>query len=61
MDPAKLPHFSRLLGTAREVDPDADFERALDTLIKGLASQDWNESFRSAIMESSRSDRKGLR
>ncbi|MEU6778684.1 TetR/AcrR family transcriptional regulator C-terminal domain-containing protein [Nonomuraea angiospora] len=40
MDPARLPHFSRLLRSTREgVDPQADFEQALDMLIHGLAAE----------------------
>ncbi|MFF5210541.1 TetR/AcrR family transcriptional regulator [Streptosporangium sp. NPDC000396] len=40
LDPAQLPHFSRLLGWTTEggVDPAADFEQALDTLIQGLVA-----------------------
>ncbi|WP_067139322.1 TetR/AcrR family transcriptional regulator [Microtetraspora malaysiensis] len=38
LDPARLPHFSRLLGwtTQGDVNPAADFEQALDMLIQGL-------------------------
>ncbi|WP_066943490.1 TetR/AcrR family transcriptional regulator [Microtetraspora fusca] len=38
LDPARLPHFSRLLAwtTKGGVEPPADFEQALDTLIQGL-------------------------
>ncbi|GAA4526811.1 TetR/AcrR family transcriptional regulator C-terminal domain-containing protein [Amycolatopsis samaneae] len=36
VDPAELPHFSRLLGALRRLDPEKDFERALDVLIAGL-------------------------
>ncbi|MBB5779996.1 TetR/AcrR family transcriptional regulator C-terminal domain-containing protein [Nonomuraea jabiensis] len=40
MDPARLPHFSRLLRSTREgVDPPADFEQALDMLLHGLAAE----------------------
>ncbi|WP_206061373.1 TetR/AcrR family transcriptional regulator C-terminal domain-containing protein [Nonomuraea basaltis] len=40
MDPVALPHFSRLLrGTQRGVDPAADFEHALDMLIRGLVAE----------------------
>ncbi|MGW0804633.1 TetR/AcrR family transcriptional regulator C-terminal domain-containing protein [Nonomuraea sp. NPDC002799] len=40
MDPAALPHFSRLLrSTDRGVDPAADFEWALDRLIEGLIAE----------------------
>ena len=38
IDPARLPHFSRLLRHVPEVDPEADFEQALDTLIRGLVA-----------------------
>ncbi|MCC5574126.1 TetR/AcrR family transcriptional regulator [Microtetraspora sp. AC03309] len=40
LDPARLPHFSRLLHWTTEggVDPAADFEQALDTLIHGLVA-----------------------
>ncbi|WP_433258153.1 TetR/AcrR family transcriptional regulator [Streptosporangium sp. CA-135522] len=40
LDPARLPHFSRLLAWTTEdlVDPEADFEQALDMLIQGLRS-----------------------
>ncbi|MFD1939492.1 TetR/AcrR family transcriptional regulator C-terminal domain-containing protein [Nonomuraea mangrovi] len=38
VDPARLPHFSRLLKSMPEVvaDPARDFEKALDLLIRGL-------------------------
>lgn len=36
IDPAGLPHFSRLLKTLPDTDPRADFECALDVLISGL-------------------------
>ncbi|MEV6148859.1 TetR family transcriptional regulator [Nonomuraea sp. NPDC052129] len=36
MDPAQLPHFSRLLRNIPPTDPATDFERALDMLILGL-------------------------
>ncbi|MFE0027057.1 TetR/AcrR family transcriptional regulator C-terminal domain-containing protein [Amycolatopsis sp. NPDC059021] len=36
VDPAELPHFSRLLGALRRLDPEKDFERGLDVLIAGL-------------------------
>ncbi|MGN9839991.1 TetR family transcriptional regulator [Nonomuraea sp. H19] len=40
MDPVALPHFSRLLrGTRRGVDPAADFEHALDLLMRGLIAK----------------------
>jgi AcrR family transcriptional regulator len=41
LDPARFPHFSRLLRWTREglVDPGADFEQALDMLIEGLAAR----------------------
>ncbi|RBQ21881.1 hypothetical protein DP939_04190 [Spongiactinospora rosea] len=39
LDPERLPHFSRLMhGTQTGVDPQADFEYALDVLIKGLVA-----------------------
>ncbi|QFY08544.1 TetR family transcriptional regulator [Nonomuraea phyllanthi] len=39
MDPVRLPHFSRLMrSTQRGVDPEADFEYALDLVIHGLAA-----------------------
>ncbi len=36
VDPAKLPHFARLLTTLPDVDPETDFAWALDRLIAGL-------------------------
>ncbi|GAA3546715.1 TetR/AcrR family transcriptional regulator C-terminal domain-containing protein [Nonomuraea rosea] len=40
IDPAVLPHFSRLLrGTRAGVDPAADFEHALGVLIEGLVAE----------------------
>ncbi|MCA2222442.1 TetR/AcrR family transcriptional regulator [Nonomuraea aurantiaca] len=36
MDPAQLPHFSRLVRNIPPTDPATDFERALDMLIQGL-------------------------
>ncbi|GAB3968297.1 TetR/AcrR family transcriptional regulator C-terminal domain-containing protein [Actinoallomurus acanthiterrae] len=38
IDPARLPHFSRLLTTLPAADPQVDFERALDVLITGLVA-----------------------
>ncbi|MEQ4718586.1 MULTISPECIES: TetR/AcrR family transcriptional regulator C-terminal domain-containing protein [unclassified Nonomuraea] len=40
MDPVRLPHFSRLLRSTRQgVHPEADFEQALDMLIRGLVAE----------------------
>ncbi|MGR6921286.1 TetR/AcrR family transcriptional regulator C-terminal domain-containing protein [[Actinomadura] parvosata] len=41
MNPAALPHFSRLLRWTQGggVDPEADFRQALDALIRGLENQ----------------------
>ncbi|MFD9889029.1 TetR/AcrR family transcriptional regulator [Amycolatopsis sp. NPDC059027] len=36
VDAGEFPHFSRFLGTLPRLDPDKDFERALDVLIAGL-------------------------
>jgi TetR/AcrR family tetracycline transcriptional repressor len=36
VDPAKLPHFSRLLASIPGADPETDFAWALDRLIAGL-------------------------
>jgi AcrR family transcriptional regulator len=38
VDPAKLPHFSRLLASIPAADPVADFAWALDRLIAGLGA-----------------------
>ncbi|MCO6009296.1 TetR/AcrR family transcriptional regulator C-terminal domain-containing protein [Actinoallomurus purpureus] len=36
LDPARLPHFSRLIQSMPDTDPETDFDRALDALISGL-------------------------
>lgn len=39
VDPAKLPHFSRVLPALATGTPEQDFERALDLLITGLTTR----------------------
>ncbi|MEV4897765.1 TetR family transcriptional regulator [Nonomuraea sp. NPDC055795] len=38
VDPARLPHFSRLLAAVPDTDRERDFEAALDMLITGLVA-----------------------
>lgn len=38
VDPAQLPHFSKLLEVLPNGDPEKDFERALDMLLNGLTA-----------------------
>jgi TetR/AcrR family tetracycline transcriptional repressor len=38
LDPAKLPHFSRLVSTLAEADAEEDFTHALDLLMGGLVA-----------------------
>lgn len=38
VDPARLPHFSRLLSTVASADPEKDFQLALDLLMTGIVA-----------------------